>query len=382
MTHEETTVLYVFSGDDHISLEKEKERIAGEMKMNSGEVSYERFLDSDESFEEFISRALTPSMFQSSRIFCIDDIPSLSQSDMSMLSEAVKSSVEGVRFFVSLKKPAGSVKSKKALTPASFLKKLGLSSGSPRIEKISRKIPREYELPEWVVETAGSVFRRKIEKRAAEKLVEMKGADTGRLYSELDKLDIYLDGKNVITEESIDIMTDASRDVKPYEIPGIIAAGRSEELFRTLDLVFKGSFSAPFYISVLFSHFWKLARIRSFAVKNMALVQRYKKNTGNYKARNQAAFEIGVGSGILKSTDKYTKAYPVIIKSGMIEQAQRYKEQHIKRVFRYLLDYDLNMKRGVIKVDKNTFMDLCFRIMKLPDAHKERNGEILLQGRV
>ncbi|MFW5960209.1 MAG: DNA polymerase III subunit delta, partial [Chitinivibrionales bacterium] len=327
-------------------------------------------------------RALTPSMFQSSRIFCVDDIPSLSQSDMSMLAEAVKASVEGVRFFVSLKKPGGSVKSKKALTPAAFLKKLGLSSESSKIKKISRKVPREYELPEWVVETAGSVFGRKIEKRAAEKLVEMKGADTGRLYSELDKLDIYLNEKDVITEESIDFMTDASRDVKPYELPGIIAAGRAEELFRTLDLVFKGSFSAPFYISVVFSHFWKLARIRSFAVENMALVQRYKKNTGNYKARNQAAFEIGVGSGILRSTDKYTKAYPVMIKPGMIEQAQRYKEQHLKRVFRYLLDYDLNMKRGVIKVDKNTFMDLCFKIMKLPDAHKEKNGEILLQGRV
>ena len=384
MADDRIPVLTVFNGDDHVSLEKEQESIAEKIRTEHGELSYERFFASEESFEDFISRSLSPSMFPGARVFCIADSEKLTESELKFLAEAVKTHVEGVYFFILLErgKSSGKTKNKKAYTPASLIKKMGLSSNSDDVNKISRRVPREYEMPEWVVKTASSHFSRKMDKPAAEQLVDMVGTDTGRLFSELDKLDIYLDNNKKITKESVDVITDASRDVKPYEIPGMIARGEAAELIKSINLIFRGSFSAPFYVTVLFYHFWKLARLRSFAVKNMKLIRQYKKNSGNYKITIEVAYKIGVGSGLLKPSDKYGKAYPLVIKPQIIEQAQRYKEVHLKHTIFYLRDYDSNIKKGIIKADKNTFLDLCFKIMKLPDADKERHGEILLQHRV
>lgn len=90
---------------------------------------------------------------------------------------------------------------------------------------IECKVPKDSELPGWLSSLAQSRHGVRLDGEAARLLVELVGAEVGILCSELDKLAIYVAGREVITHG---------------DVAKMVGAGRVETIWRVLDAATTG----------------------------------------------------------------------------------------------------------------------------------------------
>ena len=62
------------------------------------------------------------------------------------------------------------------------------------------------------------------------------------------------------------------------------------------------------------------------------------------------------------------KIYPVLIKSGIVEQAARFTEEELAKIFKWLLDFDVGSKTGKFEPTRQSLQLLCYRIVRVRAA--------------
>ncbi|MDG5814378.1 hypothetical protein QA601_04765 [Chitinispirillales bacterium ANBcel5] len=362
-TNETIPKIVILTGDDTVGKEHFRNSYIDRINNTYPELIQKRYDSSSQSFITFMEEMITPSLFQEVRVFIITHAHTLSDSELTLLNKNLDYDIPDV--FLVIEGQSGAKKGTSAsegkITKKLQLKKRGRVS---HIEIQDFSCPPEYKTAEWLVSNVPSLFSRRIAKEDAEYLVDLVGSGLDLLYSELQKININLAPKAPIERDVIDKVVGATRPMTPFELAGALGEKKLPRALEIVDTLFSCGFSAPFVISAIYRHFWALLRIRKFLEANPALAKIVLSSSSNYQQRNEAAFEVGVASGLLSKNDK-RRVYPVIIKSNIIYHAKRFKNRELREIIRWLREFDVGVKTGRVDPNQYEIQMLCYRIVRV-----------------
>jgi DNA polymerase III delta subunit len=360
----------LLSGNDTISREKARDDIIAAIQGQPAQASVERFDPEAHSFASFTERIITPSLFQTGRIFLVRDAHTLSRGDLDNLTSIFPYDIPDVHTIIETEKSL-TEKSRERAAPKDF----GLFSAS-FIEKAAADpakfacaeftMPPDYKMADWLEAQSPHLVGRTISKTDAGYLIDLVGNDSSVLYSELQKIDIHLPPEKPIDRAAIESVSGATRLMTQFECAQALGKRDFARVLEIIDSLYRGSVYLPLYISAIFKHFWALFRINNYFSLNPSELAEFQRAIKRYDkaVQNELGLKIGVASGILSEKQR-TSVYPVIIKSGIVQQASSFREQDYKKIFKWLEEYDIGIKTGRIDDSKIGFQLLCYKIFKV-----------------
>lgn len=360
--------LTVFTGDDTISREKEKHDLLTRIVAQAGTID-EHLYDSDtDSPAGFCERILTPSLFPTVRVFYIRHANQFGADASVSLDSLLRGDIPEVHVIVESDESAGT-RGGRRKTGAfdGWVKKVGAAAkkhpGLFVVRALSK--PADYKIAQWLVENVPALFNRRINKRDADYFVDLVGFDFDTINSELQKVDIFLPAGTAITRAVIAEAIEGSRTMSAFELAQALGKKDLPRVTEIVDSLFTASFYAPPVVAATFRHFWALFRIRCYARKNPQNVKQFLSavRTFDKGVQNTLGLDIGIAAGLL-TAEQGRRIYPVIIKSGIIDQALSFSMDAYRTVFRLLQRYDFGIKTGKVDGSKRSFELLCYRIAR------------------
>jgi DNA polymerase III delta subunit len=362
----------LLSGDDTILREHARTAIIASVRTGQPEAVIERYHAEDGNFSSFSESIITPSFLSSMRIFLITDVHLLGENDLGLLCglfaydlpdacvimETDKTRSRGPR------KQKDATLSKKYLAWLDSFEEMARTSPQRFSMQEFARLP-DYKTAEWVETQVPNLFNRRISKPNAEHLVDLVGADTMVLYSELQKIDLYLPDKAVIDAAVIDTVAGATRLMSPFELAQALGKRDFGRVLEIIESVYSGNVYLPLFVGVIFRHFWSMFRITEFAKVNLDTVRAFKASMKGYDRQRQeeTGVAIGVAAGLL-SEKQVRSVFPVMVKSGIVDQALSFETKQYKAIFAMLKDYDTGLKTGRADDSKTGFQLFCFRLIR------------------
>lgn len=362
--------VHVFAGDDSVGREQARLRIIKEIRNVHGQCTIERYDPSTEEFTSYTEKIMTPSLFQEVRIFHIGHAQSLSEKELKELDRTIEYPPPDAFIVIDIdegkKGKETEVKTAKRLQ---ISKRCSSKSGDYAYSEFLK--PPEYKISQWLVTQVPALFNRRIYKDEADYLVDLVGYEIDALYSELQKIDIHLEPGAAIDRGTIEEVVGASRQMTVFELASAIAERNFSRALAIIDSLFETSFYAPVMVSALFRHFWALFRIRKFADNHPQEIKNFLTAKGfNNPVQTEAGFAIGKAAGLLADGEQ-RKVYPVMIASGIVQQARKFNEEELKIILRWLLEFDVGTKTGKIEGSQQDVQLFCFRLVRVSELVKD-----------
>jgi DNA polymerase III delta subunit len=362
---------FVLWGEDTVSRERAREAIVAEITGREGPCIRERSNATLEPMASFIQRMAAPTLFPEPRIFQLPHAQSLGSEELADLDATIEAAIPGIYCIIEIDGD------RKEADPV--IKKIcsgkRLKASPPYCMVIEFSRPRDYEIGGWLVQNVPRFTGRRIAKNDADYLADRVGYDLDLLNSELQKIDLSLPPGKAIDRTAIDRLTGGYREMAPFELAG--ALGRQD--FRNALLIIDNLFSVNVYMptvsAALARHFWALFRIRKYLAANPETGRIFAASKGSNNTRQTAsAMAIGKAAGLLHDGQE-KRIYPVIIKSGVVDQANRFSERELALILTWLLEFDLGIKTGGIEPERNALEMLCFRIVRASTAAREQEAQ-------
>jgi DNA polymerase III delta subunit len=358
----------LLAGDDSIGRDRARDDFVASLVKEHGAPGEEHYDSAQETFEQYLERVITPSLFASFRIFYVNHCQSLSGAELAQISALKGYDIPDVCLILMADEcKGGAGKSELSKEYEKWLKAFErLAADEP--ERFSSKQfpkPRDYEIAGWLVSHVPSLFKRRMTAADAEYFVDLVGSDFDRIHTELQKLDIYLAEGQPVDRAAITEVVESTRSMTGFELAQALGRKDLARALAVVDSLFTGQFYAPPVVSAVFQHFWTLLKIRAFQRVSPATVQSYLQaaRSRNRDATNKAALEIAMAAGVL--TDKQAnRLFPAIIKPAIIEQSQTFTEANLRAIVRWLRDYDVGIKTGAVTDTKANIQVLCYKIVK------------------
>ncbi|MFZ2147662.1 MAG: DNA polymerase III subunit delta [Sedimentisphaerales bacterium] len=125
------------------------------------------------------------------------------------------------------------------------------------------KQPKTWEIPQRLVRYADDAHDKKLSRDAAVLLIELTGDELTRLYSEIDKLALFVDTEKVITPKHIESLIGHNRLFNAFEVIDAIIAGNPGRAVGRLRGMFAQDKSAEYSVVGAFAYHFR----RMFEVK-------------------------------------------------------------------------------------------------------------------
>jgi DNA polymerase III delta subunit len=350
--------LTIVVGDDPFAIDLSKSRYLEQIKSARGQYTLENFDSTNERMGDFTARAMTASLFQEIRVCCVLHAQSLSDKELAALDTALSYEIPDVFIFISAeieKKSPAEKKIREGLRLKERAKDAAVS-----VQDAAR--PYDNKVADWIVAQVSQFYDRQIGKPEAQLLADTVEYDL--IYSELQKIDMALPPGARIDRKIILEITGATRTMTVYELAAALGKRDLPTALRVLDSLLSSSLYAPLVISAVFKHFWSILKIKKFLHKNPALLRQY--NTRGYGAdspQSIAAYEIGLACGLVTEKTK-NRVYPVIILSGIVNQAQNFSDKGLVDIIKILQRYDVDVKTGRADDSALSLQMLCYRIIR------------------
>jgi DNA polymerase III delta subunit len=356
----------LLTGDDVTSREIVRSGIINAIKKQRPDADIERYSRGDTPFSEFFERIITPSLLSPLRVFLVPDAHCLDEADFDLLKDLPAYNAPDACVILETEKLKAGKKSKEAAPSKKYLAWLTSFEEAAKQSPAAFTImefpkPPDYKMAEWVTAQVSNVFGRRISSADADHLVDLVGADTSMLHSELQKIDLFLDPKAPMTREAIDAVAGAARQVSQYELAQALGEKKLARALELIESMYTGSSYLTPVVGAIFRHFWSLFRIFQFTKANPAALRSYR--TGGRQRQNEAAFDIAVASGVL--TEKQAnRLFPAVIKPRLVEQVLSFGPDDYKRIFALLAEFDSGLKTGRYDDSKTGFQVFCYRIVR------------------
>ena len=94
-------------------------------------------------------------------------------------------------------------------------------------ELINVTQPKQWQLPQRLIEYANEAHGKKLTRDAAELIVELTGDELPRLYTEIDKLSLLADSEKAITQKHVESLIGHNRLFNAFAVIDAITAGRT-----------------------------------------------------------------------------------------------------------------------------------------------------------
>jgi DNA polymerase III delta subunit len=362
MAEQSVPRLMIVTGDDNFAMELARDRYLERVRAARGQCAVEMFDSLNERIGDFLGRAVTASLFEDVRVFCVLHAQSLTEKDLAELDKTLDYDIPDVYMFVSAeleKKSAAETKVKKVLR----LKERG--GGAALVQDLSK--PRDYERAGKIMELVPQLFNRRIGKPDAEYLAEVVEYDL--IYSELQKIDMALPPGAPIDKKIIQEIAGATRTMTVYELAAALGKRDLPGALQALDSLFAAHDGRTLFsiaVPALFRHFWPLFKMKKYLEKRPDVLRQYNsRGYGKDSPQSMAAFEIGLACGLLTERDRAgNRAYPVIIKSGVVNQAQSFSYSGLRDILRMLQRFDVDVKTFKTDPVPYSFQMLCYRIAR------------------
>jgi len=362
-------------GDDTISREKAKTNAIAAVQAASTGAMIERFDPDGQPFASFAERIITPSLFQAVRIFLLRDVHRLKKDDLDLLKNVFAYDIPDIH--VIIESDVARVKKGRERTLSKdfeqwlqvYLDNVGARPDTFAFMEYPQ--PAEYKMAQWLEAQTPLLLGRSIARRDAEYLVDLVGTDGAALYSELQKIDVFLPPNKNVDRAAIEAVSGATRLMTHFELAQALGKKDFPKALEIIDSLYMGSVYPPLYISAIFKHFWALFRIALYAKANPGEMKKFEASMKRYNKEVQD--EIGLGIGIaagLLSDKQRTSVYPVIVKPGLTQQALSFTEAHFKKIFGWLKEHDIGIKTGRMDDSKIGFQLLCYKIYNVAEIEE------------
>jgi len=135
-----------------------------------------------------------------------------------------------------------------------------LAKKLPEVGKlIEVKQPPSWQLPGRLSKYAGDAHDKRLDKDAAELLIELTGDDLPRLYSEIDKLAVFADAEKVMTAKHVESLIGYNRIYGAFEVIDAMVAGKTAEAIARLRNMFAEDKNAEYTVVGAFAfHFRRM----------------------------------------------------------------------------------------------------------------------------
>ena len=352
---------FVLSGEDSVGIEQARAAIAAHLEKTGGALTHEHFDPANETIALFIQRMLSPTLFGDLRVFHFRHVQEFTGDELDELDRALESGIPDAFAIVELDGPKKDI--------AKTLKKLRVekrAGGSPPFcLHLEFARPPDWGIADWLVTNAPLLTGRQIAKPDAEYLADRVGRDLDLLYSELQKIDLHLPEKARIDRKTIDLITGRQREMTAFELAAALGRQDLNSALRVIDAIFTGAPYLPPLVAALGRHFWAIFRIKKFLSANPDIGRRFANSKG-YKNPEQIATGLAIGkaAGLFGDKDE-NRIYPVLIKSGIMEQAALFSCGEIERIIGWLLEFDRGIKTGRVAPDRKSLEMLCYRCVKV-----------------
>jgi len=348
----------IVTGDDPFAMDISKSEYLERIRAAHGQYTLENFDSAIERIGDFAARAMTASLFQEIRVYCVLHAQSLSEKELASLDAALSYEIPDVFIFISAeleKKSPAEKKIKEGLRLKALAK-------DESVSVMDAAKPYDNKIADWIAAQVPKLYDRQIGKPEAQLLADTVEYDL--IYSELQKIDMALPPGARIDRKIILEITGATRTMTIYELAAALGKRDLPTALRVLDSLISSNLYAPLVISAVFKHFWSMLKIKKFTQKNPALLKQY--NTKTYGAdspQSVAAYEIGLACGLVTEKTK-NRVYPAIILSGIVNQAQSFSEHGLIEIIKTLQKYDVDIKTGRADDSALSLQMLCYRIVR------------------
>jgi DNA polymerase-3 subunit delta len=123
--------------------------------------------------------------------------------------------------------------------------------------------PKAWQLPGRLVQYAKDAYSKRLSKDAAELLIELTGDDLVRLYSEIDKLTLFVDSAKTITLEHVEKLIGHNRLYNAFAVIDKCLAGDAGAAVERLRSMFASDRSTEFTVVGAFAfHFRRMFNAR------------------------------------------------------------------------------------------------------------------------
>jgi DNA polymerase III delta subunit len=359
----------LLAGDDATSRLAMKNGIVDSHRSAHPDAPVERYDPETGSFIDFTENIATPSLLYPLRIFVIDDVHLLGEADLDRLLALTSCDLPDARVIMESEKARGKRGRDAAVSKkyGAFLEALSAcAERDPGLCGIMEFVkPPDYKMAEWVEDAAGRFVGRRIGRQDAEYLVDLVGTDTALLHSELQKIDLYLPDGAAIDRAAIDGVAQGARLATQFELAESLGRKKFDRTLELIESIFVSTPYLPLYVSGIFRHFWALFRLNRFGREHPDILRQFKSAVASYNkaAQEKPGLAIGVAAGLMHENQR-SSIYPVLIKSGVVDQALSYTPAQYRRIFALLAEYDRGLKTGRIDDSKTTFELFCFKIMR------------------
>ncbi|MBN1578731.1 MAG: hypothetical protein JW913_19360 [Chitinispirillaceae bacterium] len=363
--------VYIFSGNDAVG--KEAARSGALRTVGSTAPALlvkETFDPSNEPFGDFLQKVISPTLFGDIRLFSINHAESLADGELDELDRFLAELPDDVYLFIDI----GETGRRKG-TKTDPAKKLHAADRSKK--EADRYVcrdfqkPPDYKVAQWLCENVPEWCGRKIEREAAELLVDLAGYDTAVLFSEIRKIDIHLDERLNVDCAAVETIVGPSRSMTVFELAAACGARQPSRVMQIINSLFTASCSVPMVVGVLYRHYGAMLRIRHYGRQQPQDVKLLTRG-GGYEAKNQAAMRIGRAAGLLHQGEE-RKVYPVVIASGIVAQAQQYTDRQLETVLSWLVEFDVAVKTGRQSGSRREVELFCYRLLRV--ANLVASGE-------
>lgn len=362
--------ILIIAGDDSVGREQARQKLVREIVHAHGQYVLERYDSSAVDFSLYIEKILTPSLFAETRVFHINHAQTLSEKELKELNKTIQYPPTDSYIVIEIDEGKKGKDSESKVGKLLQIKKRAASGNSDFLYQEFQK-PPEYKIAEWLVNQTPMLFNRRISKINADFLVDLVGYEIDALYSELQKIDIHLEPGEPIEKNVIEEVVGASRTMTVFELASALSTRQLTRALAIVDSLFATTFYAPTMISALYRQFWALFRIRKFADANPQVIKNFLNAKGfNNPVQNEAAFAIGKAAGLLMDGEM-RKVYPVIIASGIVQQAKKFTDEELKMICKWLLEFDLGIKTGKISGSLQEVQLFCYRITRVSELLKD-----------
>lgn len=130
---------------------------------------------------------------------------------------------------------------------------------------------KPWELPHRLIRYASEAHDKKLNRNAAELLIDLSGDELSRLYSEIDKLAVYADTEKAITPKHIELLIGHNRLFNAFAVIDAIIAGNAGAAVERLRGMFAGDKSTEYTVVGAFAfHFRRMFDAKGMLEKGMS----------------------------------------------------------------------------------------------------------------
>jgi DNA polymerase-3 subunit delta len=157
------------------------------------------------------------------------------------------------------------------LTVKSWDSRTRLAKALPKVGKLISVAPlKPWELPQRLVQYAAEAHGKRLDRDAAELLIELTGDELIRLYSEIDKVALFADEGKVVTLKHVESLVGHNRLFNAFAVIDAIIAGDMAQAIERLRGMFAEDRSAEYTVVGAFAfHFRRLFNAKVLLEKGM-----------------------------------------------------------------------------------------------------------------